>query len=98
MKNYTFGWSLKEKGWVEMPEENYTKAQREMQAYISLLSEPIAQGNCGWDGVRYVVLTHPDGYTAPYMVLYVHDGGSRWIPIDENSKGCCFSVLGENLW
>jgi hypothetical protein len=31
-------------------------------------------------------------------VLWVEDGGSRWIPISGNSLGCCLSVLGENLW
>lgn len=98
MKNYTYGWRLRELGYVEIPEEQYTDRQRDMQAYINLLSAAVLEANCGWDGVEYKVMQHKDGSIAPYMRLWCYNGGSRWIPIDGNSKGCCFSVLGENLW
>ena len=98
MKNYTYEWALKEQGYVEIPQEQYTDRQRDMQEYIGLLSEAVFEAKCGWSGVRYAVMQYIDGSIEKYMVLYVHGGGDRWIPITGNSKGCCLSVLGENLW
>lgn len=98
MKNYTYGWRLKELGYVEVPEEQYTDRQKDMQKYIEILSEAVCKAKCGWDGVRYAVMKYTDDSIEKYMVLWVEGGGSRWIHITGNSKGCCLSVLGENLW
>jgi hypothetical protein len=98
MKNYTYGWRLKELGYVEVTEERYTDRQKDMQKYIEVLSEAIRKAKCGWDGVRYAVMQYTDDSIEKYMVLYCEDGGDRWIPITGNSKGCNLSVLGENLW
>ena len=97
MKNYTDGWRLKQLGYVEVPEEQYTDRQKEMKLYIDVLSEAVRVAKCGWDGVWYKVMSS-NGYDEPFMVLHTDDSGTRWIPIDGNSKGCCLSVLGENLW
>lgn len=98
MKNYTYGWKLKEQGYVEVPEEQYTDRQKDMQEYIKLLSDVVRKANCGWSGVEYKVMKYIDDSIEKYMRLWVEDGGSRWIPITGNSKGCNLSVLGENLW
>lgn len=98
MKNYTYGWKLREQGYVEVPEEQYTDRQRDMQQYIKLLSDVVRKANCGWSGVEYKVMKYIDDSIEKYMRLWVEDGGSRWIPITGNSKGACLSVLGENLW
>ena len=98
MKNYTYGWRLKELGWSEIPEDSYSDSQKNMAEYISLLSEAVYKARCGWSGVRYAVMQHTSDAIEEYMVLWVENGGSRWIPIGGNSKGCCLSVLGENLW
>lgn len=98
MKNYTYGWKLREQGYVEVPEEQYTDRQRDMQQYIKLLSDVVSKANCGWSGVEYKVMKYIDGSIEKYMRLWVEDGGSRWIPINGNSKGCNLSVLAENLW
>lgn len=98
MTNYTYGWKLKEQGFVEVPESEYTDSQKDMQQYINMLSEVVFEANCGWDGVRYAVMQSESGSTRIYMVLWVEGGGSRWIPIAGNSKGCNLSVLGENIW
>ena len=98
MKNYTVGWRLKEQGWTEVPEERYTDRQIDMKKYIDVLSAAVKQAKCGWDGVRYAVMKYTDDSIEKFMVLWVNGGGSRWIPITGNSKGCCLSVLGENLW
>jgi hypothetical protein len=101
MKNYTYGWRLKELGYVEVAEEQYTDRQRDMKEYIDILSEAVRKAKCGWDGVQYKLMgssSSTNKYAEPYMVLCVGEHGERWIPIDGNSKGCCLSVLGENLW
>ena len=98
MKNYIYGWELKSRGCIEVPEDQYTDDEMSMKHYIDKLSEVVKAAKCGWDGVRYAKMQYPDGSISKYMVLWVEGGGSRWIPITGNSKGCNLSVLGENLW
>ena len=98
MKNYTYGWMLKQQGYVEVPEANYTVRQMEMKEYIDMLSEVVSKAECGWDGVKFKVMKYTDSSFEKFMVLCVDGHDVRWIPIDGNSKACNFSVLGENLW
>lgn len=98
MKNYTYGWVLQDKGFVEVPECDYTAPQNEMKQYVSLLSNVVEKANCGWDGVQYKVMKNKFGNIECYMVLYVDGHGERYIPITGNSKGCNLQVLGENIW
>ena len=37
MKNYTYGWNLREQGYTEIPESEYTERQKEMKEYIQML-------------------------------------------------------------
>ena len=99
MKNYTYGWDIKDKGYVELPVSEYTEEQIDMKKFVESMSAVIVEARCGWSGVRYGVVKHNErGDVLEYMVLYCNGGGDRWIPIMGNSKGCNFSVLGENLW
>lgn len=98
MKNYTYGWVLKDKGYVEVSESEYTASQMDMKKYIEMLSDVVIAAKCGWDSVTYKVMKHPYGGNESYMVLCVDGAGERWIPITGNSKGCNLQVLGENLW
>lgn len=97
MKNYTDGWVIKNRGYVAVPISEYTESQNDMRKFIKSMSPIIVEARCGWDGVRYEVMKLENGYINEFMVLYC-EGGERWIPINANSKGCNFSVLGENLW
>lgn len=98
MKNYTYGWDIKDRGYVELPVDEYTENQLDMSKFINSMSKVIVDARCGWDGVRYEVMKHDKhNGTVEYMVLYCN-GGERWIPISGNSKGCNFEVLGQNLW
>lgn len=99
MKNYTYGWVLKDKGYIEIPEEKYTENQKDMKQYINLLSDVVVKAKCGWDSVQYKVMENRF-YSAKeqYMVLCVNGHGERYIPITGNSKGCNLQVLGENIW
>ena len=56
MKNYTYGWRLKEQGYVEVPESEYTDTKKDMQKYIEVLSEAVRKAKCGWDGVKYKLM------------------------------------------
>lgn len=99
MKNYTYGWKLKEIGFTEVDEKEYTPSQMVMSDFINMLSDVVVKAKCGWSGVEYVLMKHRDcEHKEPYMVLCVDGNRERWIPIDGNSKGCNISVLGENLW
>ena len=101
MKKYTYGWVLRDRGYIEVPESEYTDCQNDMKDYIDMLSIVVAKAKCGWDGVWFKVMRYKNGiddYIEKYMVLYVDGHGERWIPINGNSKGCNLAVLGENLW
>lgn len=97
MKNYTYEWVIKDRGYIEVSETEYTDNQNNMKKFVESMSEIIREARCGWDGVKYKVMKHEINGIDVYMVLYC-DGGERWIPINGNSKECNFSVLGENLW
>lgn len=101
MKNYLDSWQMKERGYVEADESAYNNEWvMEMKEFIDSLSPIIKNAKCGWDGVEYKLMKVKNdfgSFAEAFMVLYC-DGGKRWIPIDGNSKGCNFSVLGENLW
>lgn len=99
MKNYTYGWHIKDLGYKEVDENRYTDGQIGMRRFVELMSMAIESAKCGWDNVKYKVVEHSTNKdTREYMVLYSGGHDARWIPIDGNSKGCNFSVLGENLW
>ena len=98
MKNYTYKWMLEDRGYTEISVNEYDKYQIDMMKFVESMSNVISDSVCGWDGVRYAVMRHKESpYTEPYMVLYC-GSAERWIPVCGNSKGCNFSVLGENLW
>ena len=97
MKNYTYKWTLINNGYVEIDEIEYTDRQIDKKKFIDSMSIIIKDAHCGWDGVRYGAMKNKNNEIDEFMVLYC-DGGERWIPINGNSKGCNFSVLGENLW
>lgn len=98
MKNYTYGWVLRDKGYKEILESEYTESMLDMKKFIGMLSDVVKEAKCGWDGVEYKVMTHPFGGHETYMVLCVDGRGERYIPITGNSKGCNLEVIGENIW
>ena len=99
MKNYTYGWIIRGRGYREVDEIDFTEKQIEMGKFIRAMSIVIENARCGWDSVQYKVMEHSENNDIKeYMVLYSGGHGVRWIPIDGNSKGCNFAVLGENLW
>ena len=98
MTNYTYGWVLRDRGYIDIDQSAWTTAQMEMKIYIDMLSVVVAVAQCGWDGVVYKVMQDRYGSIESFMVLTVDGTGERWIPITGNSKGANLQVLGENLW
>lgn len=99
MKNYAYGWQLKDMGFIELEEKYYTEHMLDTKSYIDMLSNVVVQANCGWDSVEYKVMNYHSGDSIrEYMVLCVDGRGERYIPISGNSKACNLAVLGENLW
>ena len=98
MKNYTYSWVLRDRGYIEIDQSAYTAAQMDMKKYIDMLSDVVVAAQCGWDGVVYKVMQSRYGDVESFMVLTVDGTGERWIPITGNSKGANLQVLGENLW
>ena len=97
MKNYTYEWALRDKGYVELPEHDYTESMLEMKEFVGKLSDVVKAAACGWSGVEYKVMENKFGVDS-FMVLKAGKHSGRWIPVTGNSKGCNLSVLGENLW
>ncbi len=98
MKNYTQKCILEERGYTEVPESEYTERQNEMKKYIGMLSDIVIDAQCGWDKLKYKVMSYNGEFNEKYMVLCVDEREVRWIPITGNSKACILQVLGENLW
>ena len=98
MNNYTYGWHLRNQGYVEVPESEYTERMIDMKNFIDQLSEVVKEANCGWSKVVYKVMKYMDDSFEKFMVLYVDQHDTRWIPINGNSKACNIEVLGKNIW
>ena len=98
MKNYFLSKSANEYGYIEIPESEHTDNQKNMKTYIDILSNMIIKIDCGWDGVRYKVMSYYGEYIEEFMVLYAKGKEARWIPITGNSKKCNFDALIENMW
>ena len=49
-KNYTYGWRLKELGYTEVPESEYTERQKEDKEFIDMLSNVVWKAGCGGAG------------------------------------------------
>ena len=96
MRNYSYTHVIKNRGYVEIPETEYTTDQSEMKEFIDSMSTVIKQAKCGWERVRFAVM-EIDGYQDEFMVICNDGLDIRWIPINGNSEICNFIVLGENL-
>ena len=60
MKNYTYGWHLRNQGYVEVPESEYTERMIDMKNFIDKLSDVVKEAKCGWSKVEYKVMKYMD--------------------------------------
>ena len=105
MANYTFKWQLEEKGFKEIPWEDWDKlpngkGYKNKDYYVSnYLMQAIRESNSGWENVKYKLLKR-DEYIEEYIVLCYDtktDEG-RYINVSGNSLAAIGQVAFNNIW
>lgn len=100
MSNYTWKWNLDEKGFVEVPFEQYTECQTHKLNYVGkYLSPSIQHSNCGWHHATYYVLRNKLG-TEEYVALYPEkeNVNGRYINVSGNSLGAIAIATWSNVF
>ena len=105
MENYTFKWKLEEKGFKEIPWEDWDKlpngkGYKNKDYYVdNYLMQAIRESNSGWENVKYK-LFKKDEYIEEYIVLCYDtktDEG-RYINVSGNSLAAIGQVAFDNLF
>lgn len=105
MENYTFKWKLEEKGFKEIPWEDWDKlpngkGYKNKDYYVdNYLMQAIRESNSGWENVKYKLLKK-DEYIEEYIVLCYDtktDEG-RYINVSGNSLAAIGQVAFDNLF
>lgn len=105
MANYTFKWKLEEKGFKEIPWEDWDKlpngkGYKNKDYYVdNYLMQAIRESNSGWENVKYKLLKK-DEYIEEYIVLCYDtktDEG-RYINVSGNSLAAIGQVAFNNIW
>ena len=105
MANYTFKWQLEEKGFKEIPWEDWDKlpngkGYKNKDYYVNnYLMQAIRESNSGWENVKYK-LFKKDEYIEEYIVLCYDtktDEG-RYINVSGNSLAAIGQVAFNNIW
>ena len=105
MANYTFKWQLEEKGFKEIPWEDWDKlpngkGYKNKDFYVdNYLMQAIRESNSGWENVKYK-LFKKDEYIEEYIVLCYDtktDEG-RYINVSGNSLAAIGQVAFDNLF
>ena len=92
----TYKWVLDQRGFKEIPFEEYTEEQLRKHGYVSrYLSPSIQAAKCGWDHVVYYVLENQYG-REEYAVLYpdTDNSSGRYMNVSGNSLG----AIAEEVW
>ena len=105
MAKYTFKWQLEEKGFKEIPWEDWDKlpngkGYKNKDYYVdNYLMQAIRESNSGWENVKYKLLKK-DEYIEEYIVLCYDtktDEG-RYINVSGNSLAAIGQVAFNNIW
>lgn len=105
MANYTFKWQLEEKGFKEIPWEDWDnlyngRLYKKKDFYVdNYLMQAIRESNSGWENVKYKLLKK-DEYIEEYIVLCYDtktDEG-RYINVSGNSLAAIGQVAFNNIW
>ena len=105
MANYSFKWKLEEKGFKEIPWEDWDKlpngkGYKNKDYYVNnYLMQAIRESNSGWENVKYKLLKR-DEYIEEYIVLCYDtktDEG-RYINVTGNSLAAIGQVAFNNIW
>ena len=100
MSKYTWKWDLDERGFVEVPFEEYGDCKLEKMKYVEkYLSPSIKHARCGWNHVVYYVLKNQYGIEE-YVALYPDEENTngRYICVSGNSLGAIAEAVWENIF
>ena len=106
MANYTFKWQLEEKGFKEIPWEDWDKlpngkGYKNKDFYVNnYLLPAVVQAKCGWEKVVYKIFKDNFGGYEEYIVLCYdsrNDDG-RYINVSANSLGAIAQTVFDNIW
>lgn len=93
IKRYPY--ELEEKGFVRADWRNIDKYKLEKSVYIErYLSPAVAESNCGWYGVNYIVYTNGEEYV---FFIDANDRLSRGICVTANSKQAIAIAVFDNI-
>ena len=101
MANYLYKHEIMERGYKEIPENEWPSHCKEMGKFIDSVSPIIQNAECGWNGVSYKVMEKEcqgEIIQNSFLKLYNNGGGERWICVTGNSKACNLSELVNNIW
>lgn len=105
MANYTFKWQLEERGFKEIPWQDWDKLPngrlyKKKDFYVdNYLMQAIRESNSGWENIKYKLLKK-DEYIEEYIVLCYDtktDEG-RYINVSGNSLAAIGQVAFNNIW
>lgn len=93
IKRYPY--ELEEKGFVRADWRNIDEYKLEKSVYIErYLSPAVAESNCGWYGVNYIVYTNGEEYV---FFIDANDRLSRGICVTANSKQAIAIAVFDNI-
>ena len=94
-QNKIYTRELKEKGFVRANWREMNKCQLDKSAYVEMfLSPAVANSNCGWYGVEYVVYTNGEEYI---FFLAFDKSLSRGVCVTGNSKVAIATAVFDNI-
>lgn len=102
MSNYMYEFTVKERGYAEVPKDKMTDCEKEKLIFVTdYLSITLWRSRCGWENLQYKVMATPSGIRTEFLVLWaeaVGNSGSRWINVTGNSLGAIMCAMCDNLW
>lgn len=94
-QNKVYAYKLEEKGYIRANWREMSECQLDKSAYVQMfLSPAVANSDCGWYGVNYVVYTNGEEYV---FFLDSLDRLSRGICVTASSKTAITTAVFDNI-
>ena len=102
MSNYMYEFTVKERGYAEVPFDEMSQCQKDKLFFVTCnLASVLRASQCGWLNVEYKVMETPSGHRTEFLVLWAEEignSGSRWINVTGNSLASIMCEMCDNLW
>jgi hypothetical protein len=102
MTNYVYEFAVKDRGYVDVPSDQWTDMHYQKYKFTELhLSPTLKASKCGWSNAQYKLMKLPLGGRTEFLVLWegeVGKSGSRWINVTGDSYGSIMCAMCDNLW